>query len=36
MVSNHPFAKFSLVSIFITFGSIGVFFCHPMWDDLKL
>ena len=28
-VSNHPFAKFSLVSIFITVGSIGVFSVIP-------
>ena len=27
--SNHPFGKFSLVSIFITFGSIGVFSVIP-------
>ena len=29
LVSNHPFDKFSLVSIFITFGSIGVFSVIP-------
>ena len=34
-VSDHPFAKFSLVSILKIFSFFGVFFCHPIWDDLK-